>query len=82
LISSPRTWALEVLAASRDRYRRDDAYQLAPIPSGHIDEMEWLATRRGVPSFESYDPALRVHHARGKPDPAAASRAGHLSYAG
>jgi len=55
LISSPRTWALEVLAASRDRYRRDDAYQLAPIQSGHIDEMEWLVTRQSVPSLESYD---------------------------
>jgi len=25
------------------------------VQSGHIDEMGWLATRQGVPSFESYD---------------------------
>ena len=69
LISSPRTWALEVLAASRDRYRCDYAYHFAPIQSVHIDEMEWLAIRQGVPSFESYDlahcefilrPAIRI----------------------
>ena len=42
LIFSSRTCALEVLAASRDRYRCDYACHLAPIQSVHIDEMEWL----------------------------------------
>src|SRR5215467_1240779 len=44
----------EVLARSRDRYWCDYAYHLAPIQASHIDEMEDLATRRGVPSFKIF----------------------------
>jgi allantoinase len=43
-----------VLAASRDRYWCDYAYHLAPIETRHIDEMEWLATGQGVPSFKIF----------------------------
>src|SRR5215470_955878 len=44
----------EVLARSRDRYWCDYAYHLAPIQASHIDEMEDLATRQGVPSFKIF----------------------------
>jgi allantoinase len=44
----------EVLAASRDRYWCDYAYHLAPIQASHVDEMEWLATQQGVPSFKIF----------------------------
>ena len=44
----------QVLAASRDRYWCDYAYHLAPIQSGHIGEMEWLAAEQGVPSFKIF----------------------------
>jgi allantoinase len=44
----------EVLAASRDRYWCDYAYHLAPIQASHVDEMEWLATEQGVPSFKIF----------------------------
>ena len=44
----------QVLAASRDRYWCDYAYHLAPIEARHIDEMEWLATGPGVPSFKIF----------------------------
>jgi len=44
----------EVLAASRDRYWCDYAYHLAPIEASHVDEMEWLATQQGVPSFKIF----------------------------
>jgi len=43
-----------VLAASRDRYWCDYAYHLAPIQASHVDEMEWLATQQGVPSFKIF----------------------------
>src|SRR5262249_41290021 len=44
----------EVLARSRDRYWCDYGYHLAPIQASHIDEMEDLATRQGVPSFKIF----------------------------
>src|SRR5262249_22646468 len=44
----------EVLARSRDRYWCDYGYHLAPIQVSHIDEMEDLATRQGVPSFKIF----------------------------
>jgi allantoinase len=44
----------QVLAVSRDRYWCDYAYHLAPIQSGHIGEMEWLAAEQGVPSFKIF----------------------------
>jgi allantoinase len=44
----------EVLAASRNRYWCDYAYHLAPIQASHIDEMEWLVTEQGVPSFKIF----------------------------
>ena len=44
----------EVLRLSEGRYHCDYAYHLAPIASGHVDEMEQLATRHGVPSFKIF----------------------------
>jgi allantoinase len=44
----------EVLATSRDRYWCDYGYHLAPIQAAHVDEMEWLASRQGVPSFKIF----------------------------
>jgi allantoinase len=48
------TFYPDVLAASRDRYWCDYAYHLAPIQASHVDEMEWLATQQGVPSFKIF----------------------------
>jgi len=44
----------EVLRQSQGRYHCDYAYHLAPIAGAHIDEMEALATRHGVPSFKIF----------------------------
>jgi allantoinase len=44
----------EVLKVSEGRYFCDYAYHLAPIESGHVDEMEALATEHGVPSFKIF----------------------------
>src|SRR5919201_4007969 len=44
----------EVLALSRGRYWCDYGYHLAPIESGHIDEMDALAAEHGVPSFKIF----------------------------
>jgi allantoinase len=44
----------EVLATSHGRYWCDYAYHLAPVQSRHIDEMEWLLTAHGVPSFKIF----------------------------
>src|SRR5881409_2099426 len=44
----------EVLKLSEDRYHCDYGYHLAPIASGHLDEMEALATTHGVPSFKIF----------------------------
>jgi len=44
----------EVLRLSEGRYRCDYAYHLAPIQGSHVDEMEFLATEHGVPSFKIF----------------------------
>jgi allantoinase len=44
----------EVLRQSEGRYHCDYAYHLAPIAASHVDEMEALATRHGVPSFKIF----------------------------
>jgi allantoinase len=44
----------EVLRRSEGRYHCDYAYHLAPITGEHVDEMEALATRHGVPSFKIF----------------------------
>src|SRR5687767_14351325 len=44
----------EVLRQSAGRYHCDYAYHLAPIAGAHVDEMEALATRHGVPSFKIF----------------------------
>ena len=44
----------EVLRLSAGRYHCDYAYHLAPIAGAHVDEMEALAARHGVPSFKIF----------------------------
>lgn len=44
----------EVLTISEGRYWSDYGYHLAPIQGRHIDEMEMLATKFGVPSFKIF----------------------------
>ncbi len=44
----------EVLAISDGRFHVDYAYHLAPISSGHIDELELLLTEFGVASFKIF----------------------------
>ncbi len=44
----------EVLDISQGKYHVDYGFHLAPISSGHIDEMEMLATEFGVPSFKIF----------------------------
>lgn len=44
----------EVLATSDGNYWVDYSYHLAPISSGHIDEMEDLLTEHGVSSFKIF----------------------------
>ena len=44
----------EVLRLSEGRYWVDYGYHLAPIHAAHLDEMEALATRHGVPSFKIF----------------------------
>jgi allantoinase len=44
----------EVLPLSDGRYHCDYGYHLAPITAAHVDEMEALATRHGVPSFKIF----------------------------
>lgn len=44
----------EVLAASEGRARIDYGYHLAPMTSGQIDEIEWLAGEGGIASFKYY----------------------------
>ncbi len=44
----------EVLRLSEGRYWVDYGYHLAPIHAAHVDEMEALATRHGVPSFKIF----------------------------
>jgi allantoinase len=51
---SYRDFFPEVLRRSEGRYHVDYAYHLAPIQAAHLDEMEWLATTQGVPSFKIF----------------------------
>jgi allantoinase len=44
----------EVMRKSEGRFWVDYAYHMAPIESRHIDEMEWLATECGIPSFKIF----------------------------
>ncbi len=44
----------EVLAASDGRARIDYGYHLAPMTSGQIDEIEWLAGEAGIASFKYF----------------------------
>jgi allantoinase len=44
----------EVLRQSAGRYWCDYGYHLAPIEARHVDEMEWLASAHGVPSFKIF----------------------------
>ncbi|MEM6529814.1 MAG: amidohydrolase family protein, partial [Chloroflexota bacterium] len=44
----------EVLEKSDGNYYVDYAYHLAPISKEHIDEMEYIATELGVPSFKIF----------------------------
>jgi allantoinase len=44
----------EVLRLSEGRYHCDYGYHLAPIAAAHVDEMDALATRHGVPSFKIF----------------------------
>jgi allantoinase len=44
----------EVLRQSAGRYHCDYGYHVAPIAGAHVDEMEPLATRHGVPSFKIF----------------------------
>ena len=44
----------EVLAISDQRFHVDYAYHLAPISSGHIDELEMLLDEFGVSSFKIF----------------------------
>src|SRR5687767_9994375 len=44
----------EVLRQSSGRYWCDYGYHLAPIEARHLDEMEWIATEHGVPSFKIF----------------------------
>jgi allantoinase len=51
---SYRDFYPEVLAISDGKYYVDYGYHLAPISSGHIDEMEMLLTEHGVSSFKIF----------------------------
>src|SRR5919201_4887941 len=44
----------EVLRLSQGRYHCDYGYHLAPVEAAHVQEMEALATRHGVPSFKIF----------------------------
>jgi allantoinase len=44
----------EVLRLSAGRYHCDYGYHVAPIAGAHVDEMDALATRHGVPSFKIF----------------------------
>ncbi len=49
-----REFMPEVLKKSEGRFWVDYAYHMAPIESRHVDEMDWLATEHGVPSFKIF----------------------------
>jgi len=44
----------EVLALSEGNFFVDYGYHVAPISSGHIDEMQWLFEQHGVASFKIF----------------------------
>lgn len=44
----------EVLAATDGRAWVDYGYHLAPMTSGHLDEVDWLAGEAGIGSFKYY----------------------------
>ncbi|MEM7761294.1 MAG: amidohydrolase family protein, partial [Cyanobacteria bacterium P01_A01_bin.40] len=44
----------EVLALSKDNFYVDYGYHIAPIASGHIEEMEYLFEEQGVTSFKIF----------------------------
>src|SRR5262245_30786298 len=44
----------EVLRLAEGWYHCDYGYHLAPIAAAHVDEMDALATRHGVPSFKIF----------------------------
>ena len=49
---SYRDFYPEALEISDGKYWVDYSYHLAPIAGSHIDEMEYLLTEQGVPSFK------------------------------
>ena len=49
-----RDFMPEVMQRSEGRFWVDYAYHMAPIEARHIDEMEWLATECGIPSFKIF----------------------------
>jgi allantoinase len=51
---SYREFFPEVLGISNGKYWTDYGYHLAPIAGSHIDEMEYLLTEQGVPSFKIF----------------------------
>jgi allantoinase len=51
---SYRDFYPKVLDISEGNYWVDYAYHLAPIAGSHIDEMEYLLTEHGVPSFKIF----------------------------
>jgi len=63
----------QVLEISDGRYWTDYGYHLAPIQNSHIDEMEMLATRFGVPSFKIFM-FYGGYGLHGKADPGAQRR--------
>src|SRR5262249_33294104 len=44
----------EVIATSEGRARTDFGYHIAPMTSGHLDEIDWLAGEAGIASFKYY----------------------------
>src|SRR3974390_696281 len=49
-----REFMPEVYKQSDGRFWVDYGFHLAPIESGHIDEMEYLVTEHGIPSFKIF----------------------------
>jgi allantoinase len=49
-----REFMPEVARRAEGRFFVDYGFHMAPIEASHIDEMEWLATEWGVPSFKIF----------------------------
>jgi allantoinase len=49
-----RDFMPEVYKQSKGNFWVDYGFHLAPIESGHIDEMEYLVTEHGIPSFKIF----------------------------